>query len=56
MGGPSFQEVSCKICAKPVDLTVDLYADENGKSIHEECYVKRITTAQARPPIATMTD
>jgi hypothetical protein len=42
MGGHPFLEISCKICAKPVDLNVDLFADENGKAVHEECYVNHI--------------
>jgi hypothetical protein len=42
MGGHPFPEIPCKICSKPVDLTVDLYADENGKAVHEDCYVKHI--------------
>jgi hypothetical protein len=30
-----------------MDLQVDLCADENGMAIHEECYVKRITTGKS---------
>ena len=45
MGGHPFPEMSCKLCNKPVDLTVDLCADENGKAVHERCYVQRITTS-----------
>jgi hypothetical protein len=56
MGGPSFPEVSCKICCKPVDLSVDLHADEDGKAVHEVCYIKRISQAQTPASIATMTD
>ena len=39
-----FPEIPCLICCKPVDLSADLSADENGKAVHTECYVKRITT------------
>jgi hypothetical protein len=46
MGGHPFQEIPCPICSKPVDLTVDLYADENGKVVHEDCYVKHITRSK----------
>jgi len=42
MGGHPFQEIACTICAKPVDLTVDLQADERGKVVHEDCYVLQI--------------
>jgi hypothetical protein len=28
MGGHPFQEIPCTICGKPVDLAVDLSADE----------------------------
>jgi hypothetical protein len=50
MGGHSFQGIPCTICAKPVDLTVDLSADEYGKAVHENCYVKRITSNGGRTP------
>jgi hypothetical protein len=43
MGGHPFSVFHCVICIDPVDLTVDLSADENGQAVHEECYVKRIT-------------
>jgi len=43
MGGHPFPEISCVVCSKTLDLQVDLCADENGKAIHEECYLKRIT-------------
>jgi hypothetical protein len=45
MGGHPFQEIPCTICSKPVDLTVDLSADENGKAVHTDCYVKRLKTS-----------
>lgn len=51
-----FPEIPCLICGKPIDLSVDLSADENGKAVHTECYVKRITTPQAVPSIAMMAD
>ena len=54
MGGHLFPDIPCELCSKPVDLSADLSADENGKAVHEECYVKHIT----RPPgnmTATMT-
>ena len=56
MGGHPFQEIPCTICAKPVDLTVDLSADENGKAVHEDCYVKHITSSRHNPPTAMMAD
>jgi len=37
-------EIPCALCSKPVDLLIDLSADENGKAVHEECYVKRLTS------------
>jgi hypothetical protein len=46
MGGHPFPEIPCTICRKPVNLTVDLWADENGKAVHEQCYVTRITHKQ----------
>jgi hypothetical protein len=50
MGGQPFPEIPCTICARSVDLTVDLCADENGKTVHEECYVKHITSSSSSPP------
>jgi hypothetical protein len=55
MGGHPFLEMSCTLCSKPIDLRVDLSADENRKAVHEDCYVKRITT-QSRRSVATMTE
>jgi len=46
MAGHSFPEIACSICAKPVRLEADLNADENGRIVHEDCYVSRLT---ARP-------
>jgi hypothetical protein len=51
-----FPEIHCLICTKPVDLTVDLSADENGKAVHPECYVNRIATPQSSPSIVMMAD
>jgi hypothetical protein len=46
MGDHPFQETPCKICAEPVVLTVELSADENGKAVHEDCYVKQVTSSR----------
>jgi hypothetical protein len=43
VGGHPFTVLHCAICSEPVDLTVDLSADEDGKAVHEDCYVRRIT-------------
>ena len=43
MGGHHVPEIPCKICNKPVDLNTDLIADENGKAVHEDCYVQHVT-------------
>ena len=47
MNSPSFPEIPCVICSKPVNLQTDLCADENGKAVHADCYIKQITGAQA---------
>ena len=47
MAGHPFPEIFCKLCNKPVDLTADLSADENGKAVHENCYVRHITNQRA---------
>jgi hypothetical protein len=38
----SLTEMPCVLCGKPVNLGCDLFADENGQAVHEECYIKRI--------------
>jgi hypothetical protein len=54
---PGFLEVRqmdspyiCPICNKPVDLVKDQYTDEDGKLIHESCYIKRLMAGQNDPP------
>jgi hypothetical protein len=49
-------EISCLICSKPVDLSVDLSADEDGQAVHTECYVNRITGPRSGPSTVTMAD
>ena len=34
--------VSCVLCNRSVNLTVDLSCDENGKAVHGDCYFNRI--------------
>jgi hypothetical protein len=46
MGGQRFPEIPCIICSKLLDLRADLAADENGKAVHERCYLTRIMTPQ----------
>ena len=38
---------TCRICNKPLQLETDTRTDEDGKAVHEECYVKHLT---AQPP------
>lgn len=54
MGSRHFPEISCTVCNKPLDLRVDLCADENGRAVHEDCYVKRITSSSNPPPAAVI--
>jgi hypothetical protein len=56
MGSRPFPEISCALCSNPVDLLIDLSADENGKAVHEECYVKRLTSSSSNPAAATFAD
>jgi hypothetical protein len=42
-------EISCTLCAKPVDLQVDLCADEKGRAVHEDCYVNRLLALPSWP-------
>lgn len=46
MGGRFFPEIRCAICTDPVDLNIDLCADESGAPVHEGCYVERLTAVR----------
>jgi hypothetical protein len=56
MGGHPFLDLHCVLCSEPVNMTVDLCADENGKAVHEDCYVKHIASSRPKPPITMMAD
>jgi len=56
MGSRPFPEIPCALCSNPVKLISDLSADENGKAVHEECYVKRITSSSSSPAAAIIDD
>jgi hypothetical protein len=45
MGGRPTLEVRCVLCGQTLDLRKDLCTDENGKALHSECYLIRITRA-----------
>lgn len=49
MGGRPFPEVQCVICGKTLDLQKDLSADENGKALHTDCYLKHIRGSHDHP-------
>jgi len=36
---------TCSVCNKPVELRTSK-TDENGKAVHEECYVVKVTGKQ----------
>ena len=36
--------IFCNICGQPVDLTLNTVADENGQTVHEVCYVKKVVS------------
>jgi len=39
----------CPVCSLPVTLE-DSKTDENGKAVHEECYVLKIKASAKKPP------
>ncbi len=39
----------CPICSKPVDLARDRYTNEDGKLVHERCYLKRLLSPENDP-------
>jgi hypothetical protein len=34
--------IHCRICGEPISLTFGTVADEDGKPVHERCYVSRM--------------
>jgi hypothetical protein len=50
MVGRTQQAITCAICNEPVDLQRDKYADEDGKVVHENCYIMRLMSSQNDPP------
>lgn len=55
MGSRPSPKIRCALCSNPVDLGIDLCADENGKAVHEECYVQRITSS-SNPAVGMIGD
>jgi hypothetical protein len=39
----------CSICNKPIELET-AKTDENGKAVHEECYVRVMRLKEITPP------
>jgi hypothetical protein len=39
----------CNICNEPVELKTSK-TDENGKTVHEDCYVRRMRLKEITPP------
>ncbi|MGB8986800.1 MAG: hypothetical protein WCC37_09375 [Candidatus Sulfotelmatobacter sp.] len=35
-------KIICAICGMPATLEIDMVADENGKLVHEDCYLARV--------------
>lgn len=56
MGGHPFSEIACIICKKAVNLSADLTADENGKAVHEECYVNHVASSHGNTPATVAAD
>jgi hypothetical protein len=46
---PPFQKITCSICSQSVVLET-AKTDENGKPVHEDCYIKRLLAALQDPP------
>jgi hypothetical protein len=56
MSSRSVPVTACILCNNPIDLRSDLSADENGKAVHEACYVKRITGSSSDPSATMVAD
>jgi hypothetical protein len=46
---PEPQLPLCSICNKPVDLQIAI-TDQDGKPVHEECYVRKVRQQDAKKP------
>jgi hypothetical protein len=46
----SIQVYDCAICTEPIDLSRDCYADEDGRAVHEHCYIQRLLSNPNDPP------
>jgi len=42
------------VCSLPIDLEIDRYTDDEGKSIHERCYLQRIAPTMKPETAATV--
>jgi RNA polymerase sigma factor (sigma-70 family) len=42
VGSRPVSEIRCILCNRPVDLQTDLNTDENGTSVHQNCYVQTL--------------
>jgi hypothetical protein len=47
---PEVGKFACQLCNKPVNLNQDHCADENGKPVHENCYVQRLMSSTRSDP------
>ena len=56
MGSRPFPEIPCAVCSNPINLTSDLFADESGKAVHEDCYVKRLASPSSNHAVAVVAD
>ena len=45
MSDRSQPHVLCRLCGQPVTFLSDTVADEDGKAVHEHCYVDHIGAA-----------
>jgi hypothetical protein len=56
MAGNGDFQVTCRICNKPLNLGIDMAADEDGKAVHETCYARRIMDKPRNPPATPAND
>jgi len=42
----------CRICREPVSLKADTVVDEDGKPVHENCYVKEVIGQEPMTDVA----
>jgi hypothetical protein len=48
------ERLLCVVCSLPIDLKIDRYADDDGRPIHERCYLKKLAPSMSEETAASL--